>query len=80
MDPSEFADDELEMWQEALSDQREAERQLEQARRGSDPASYAQMLNRLEELRVRADLLLAEAVALKASYRDSVWAKLKRGF
>lgn len=78
MDPSEFVAEELDAWQRALRGQDQAERDAEDARRAGDPAKFADALNRVEKLRIKADLLLAEAVSLKCSYRDSRWARLNQ--
>jgi hypothetical protein len=77
MDASDFAEEELERWQTALNEQREAERLAERARITGDKAELARLLRLVDKLRARADLALAEAVSLKCAYRDSLWAKLK---
>jgi hypothetical protein len=77
MDASDFADEELERWQAALLEQRQAEIKAEDARRRGDRAELARLLRLADKLRVRADLQLAEAVSLKCTYRQSLWAKLK---
>lgn len=76
MDPSDFADEELERWQAALHAQRMVEALAEKARRTGDKAKLAGLRRLAETLRVRADVALAEAVSLKCSYYGSLWTKL----
>lgn len=67
MSPSDFAQEELAAWQLALEQQHEAERDALQARQAGQVARFIAALNRLDELRTRADRLLAVAVAKKRS-------------
>lgn len=77
MTPSEFAEDEFAEWDEALLAQRMAERDLEQALPTASPEELAALLGQVRALRIRADLMLADAVQLKCSYRDSKIAELE---
>ncbi len=77
MTPSEFAEDEFAEWDEALLAQRMAERQLEVALPTASPEELAALLKHVRALRTRADLMLADAVQLKCSYRDSKMASLE---
>ncbi len=76
MTPSEFAEDEFAQWDEALLAQRMAERQLEEALPTASPDELAALLQQGRSLRTRAGLMLADAVQLKCSYRDSRLAAL----
>jgi len=69
-EPMKYAAEELARWQAALNEQREAERQLQQVRRRGPRAQAAQLLHRVDRLRTRADLLLAEAVGVMCAVRD----------
>lgn len=77
MTPSEFAEDEFAQWDEAMLAQRMAERQLQAALATASPEELAALLEHVRSLRTRADLLLADAVQLKCSYRDSKMATLE---
>lgn len=77
MTPSEFAEDEFAEWDEALLAQRMAERALEVAMPTASSDELAALLRQVRALRIRADLLLADAVQLKCSYRDSKMASLE---
>lgn len=70
MSPTDFAAVELALWEQALQEQRDAERKLQEARRRRRPRIYA-LLNQVEVLRMRADLLLADAVKVKCTFRDA---------
>jgi len=76
MTPSEFAEDEFAEWDEALLEQRMAEQALEAAMPTATPNELAALLRQVRALRIRADLMLADAVQLKCSYRDSKMAAL----
>ena len=78
MTPSEFAEDEFAQWDVALLAQRMAERQLEVALPTASPEELTKLLHQVRTLRRRADLMLADAVQLKCSYRDSKMAALER--
>lgn len=67
MSPSDFAQEELAAWQLALEEQHEAERDALEAREAGEMARFIAALNRLDELRSRADRLLSVAVAKKRS-------------
>ena len=70
MTPSEFAAVELALWQQALQEQRDAEDKLERARRKGPRAGVFALKSQVEALRIRADLLLAEAVQVQCRFRD----------
>jgi hypothetical protein len=67
--PSEFAAVELALWEQALQEQRNAERRLEQARRKGPRLQVVALTSQVESLRIRADLLLAEAVQAQCEFR-----------
>lgn len=67
MSPSDFAKEELAAWQLALKEQYDAERDALEARQAGEVARFIAALNRVDELRTRADRLLAVAVAKKRS-------------
>lgn len=77
MTPSEFAEDEFAQWDEALLAQHMAERALEAAMPTASPEELEALLRQVRLLRTRADLMLADAVQLKCSYRDSKLAALE---
>lgn len=70
MTPTEYAAYEISMWEAALQQHRKAERQLESARRTGPRGRVIALLPQVEALRTKADLLLAEAVKVKCSFRD----------
>jgi hypothetical protein len=65
MNPSEFTDEELASWREALREQYSLEGRLQKARDEGDALAFVTLLNELEEACTRADLLLASAVERK---------------
>ncbi len=65
MTPSDYAAEELALWERALAEQRKVERELAAARRARTVAEHYALLRKQQELRTRADLLLAEAVKKK---------------
>jgi len=69
-EPMKYAAEELARWQSALNDQREAERHLNEVRRRGPRSHAVQLLSRVDRLRTRADLLLAEAVGVMCAFRD----------
>lgn len=68
MTPSDYAAEELALWERALREQREVERELPMARQAKTVVQYYSLLRRQQELRARADLLLVEAVKKKLSF------------
>jgi hypothetical protein len=78
MTPSDYAHEELKLWEEALQEQRETEEQLQKARDKGAWARARELLPQVHALTTRADLLLAEAVKVKCTFRDhkltGVWA------
>jgi hypothetical protein len=75
--PTDFAADELALWERALEKQHAAERQLERARSRGSLLKMFQILRQLRHLRTRADLLLAHAVKTKCAVRDD-WVESDR--
>jgi hypothetical protein len=69
MTATEYALIELAQWEKALREQQDAETQLAAAYRSGRPHDCHELLNHVEALRTRADLLLAEAVEVKCSLR-----------
>src|SRR3954462_15546708 len=70
MTPSEYAADEIALWERALRDQRDAESQLEAASLIGNPREMHELRYVVASLRTRADLLLAEAVRVMCAFRD----------
>jgi hypothetical protein len=68
--PSEYAFDELALWQRALQEQRDAESSLEEARKGRQHARILELMPQVQTLRTTADLLLAEAVKVMRSFQE----------
>lgn len=77
MTPTDFAADELALWERAMEQQHAAQRQLERARNRGSLLKVFQILRELRHLRTRADLLLAHAVKRKCAARDG-WAESDR--
>jgi hypothetical protein len=69
MIPSDYAVAELALWEQALREQRDAEIKLAAARRAKRGKELYKLLNQVEALRNRADLLVAQAVEVKRSFR-----------
>jgi hypothetical protein len=61
-EPLNKADEELAAWKDSMSETREAEAQLDAARRSRDAASVYRLHIKVSSLRTRSDLLLAHAV------------------
>lgn len=68
--PTEFAEIELALWEQALREQQDAEQRLERARHKGPRERVFALMSEVEALRTRADLLLAEAVRVKCLLRD----------
>jgi hypothetical protein len=66
--PTDYAAEELSLWEQALREQRQAEEELDRARRQRRPKRVIELMPALQALRTRADLLLAEAVKVKCSF------------
>jgi hypothetical protein len=66
--PTDYATDELDLWERALREQRRAEEELDAARQKQRPKHVLELMPMLRALRTRADLLLAEAVKVKYSF------------
>ncbi len=71
MTPTEYAAYEISIWEAALEQHREvAARQLDLARRKGPRGRVIALIPQVEALRTKADLLLAEAVKVKCTFRD----------
>jgi hypothetical protein len=70
MTPSEYAQEELALWEQALREQREVEMQLQEARKARARSRVQELLPQVHALTTRADLLLARAVNVKCTFRD----------
>lgn len=70
MTPTDYAHSELATWEQALREQRQAEEQLEAARRQRRHARVLELMPQVQALRIRADLLLADAVMTKCEFSD----------
>lgn len=70
MTPSDYAAEELALWEHALVEQREAERDLDRARDKGQTKRVLELMPQVQALRTRADLLLAEAIKIKCTFRD----------
>jgi hypothetical protein len=68
--PTDYAHSELATWEQALREQRQAEEQLDAARKQRRPVRVLELMPQVHALRVRADLLLAEAVMAKCEFAD----------
>jgi hypothetical protein len=66
--PTDYAADELDLWKQALREQRRAERELDAAGQKRRPKRVIELMPMWQALRTRADLLLAEAVKVKCSF------------
>lgn len=70
MTPTDYAAEELAIWEQALRYQREVERQAAAARKARRLPEYYALLNLEDEARLQADLLLARAVEKKRAFRN----------
>lgn len=70
MTPTDFAAEELALWEQALCDQRRAEEEFEAAHSHGPSRLGVDLLRELHARRTRADLLLAKAVKVKCAFRD----------
>jgi serine protease inhibitor ecotin len=68
--PTEYADFELACWEQALREQRQAEDHLNAARQKGLTRRVLELMPQVHALRLRADLLLAEAVTVKCEFSD----------
>jgi hypothetical protein len=71
MRPSDFAVEELALWERALQEQREAEERLVAARATAAGPALMELVEEVQELRTKADLLLANAARAKAQFRET---------
>ena len=69
MTPTEYAGDELALWERAQSELREAERQRSEALGRGDQARFYSLRPRVAALRTRASTLLARAIEKKLRLR-----------
>jgi hypothetical protein len=67
---SNYAAEELALWEHALAEQREAEAELDNARSKRLRKRVRELLPQVSALRTRADLLLAEAIKVKCAFRE----------
>jgi hypothetical protein len=70
--PSDYACEELDLWEQALHEQRTAERELDAARVAWHSGEFFALVRDVDVLRERSDLLLAEAVRVKLLFRDGI--------
>ena len=66
--------EELSLWEQALREQSQAERELGIARRKGLRRRVVELMPQVETLTTRADLLLADAVHVKCTFRDDAFA------
>lgn len=70
MTPTDFAAEELALWEQALRDQKRAEEDFNAAHIRGPSRSGVELLRELHARRTKADLLLAKAVKVKCAFRD----------
>jgi hypothetical protein len=70
--PSDYASEELDLWEQALDEQHAAERDLDAAHEAWDSGEYFAMVRNVHALRRRSALLLAEAVRVKVLFREGI--------
>ena len=71
MTPTEYAADEIALWEQARREECELELQLDTARRNGPWQLVVDLLPQVRALRARAALLLADAVRVKCMFRDA---------
>jgi hypothetical protein len=71
MKPSDFAIEELALWERALKEQHQAEERLMGAHTTVVGPALSELVEQVQELRTKTDLLLAETARIKALYRDA---------
>jgi hypothetical protein len=71
MNPSDYAVEELALWERALQEQRAAEERLGAARSTVAGPAVMELVEQVQVLRTKADLLLAEATRVKCQYRET---------
>lgn len=71
MSATDYAAEELALWEKALKEQRHAERQLSAAKSTRKLHIHWKLLRHVEALRTRADLLLAHAVEVKRAFSSA---------
>lgn len=72
MTPSDYAAEEIELWEQALQVQRTAEGELDAARVCWQSGEFFALVRQVDQLRTHSDLLLAEAVRVKLLFRDGI--------
>lgn len=70
MTPNQYASQKLELWKQALHEQRDAEAALAAARRKKRHELILSLIPQVEFLRTKADLLLADAVKARCLLDD----------
>jgi hypothetical protein len=68
--PTDYAAEEIALWEEALREQRLVEEQISAARSKRQMTNVLEPGSKLRVLRTTADLLLADAVKVKRTFRD----------
>lgn len=79
MTPTDYAVEELSIWEQALRTQREAEAEFDEARRERRPQRVIELMPQLQALRTRTDLLLADAVKVKCSFTEQKFVRAWAG-
>lgn len=70
MTPTDFAAEEIALWEQALFDQKLAEDEFKAAHSQGPSRRGVELLRELQARRTKADLLLAKAVKVKCAFRD----------
>lgn len=73
MTPTDFAAEELALWEQALRDQKRAEEDFKAAHIRGPSRCGVELMRELHARRTKADLLLAKAVKVKCAFRDRVF-------
>jgi hypothetical protein len=68
--PTDYAAQELALWEQALGEQLDAEQLLSELRDSRRMNEYRQLLPHVDGLATKAALLLAQAVNVKCTFRD----------
>jgi hypothetical protein len=71
--PTDFAAEEIALWEQALREQQFVEEVVTAARATRQMARVIELAPEVRALRTRADLLLAEAIKVKCTFRDHRW-------
>jgi hypothetical protein len=70
MKPSDYAVEELALWERAMQEQREAEDRLLASRVTAAGSALMELVEQVQQSRTKADLLLAEAARVKSQYGE----------